>query len=254
MSNDALETEGASGQAENFNLRIANALKGLLEHRAAEKGLSLNKEIILRLRLTQQQDEQGYGEMAKLWFQQSIGFNERIDKLRRKTQFKLRLPADLKDYLDKTATVNGFSLNQEIAFRLEWTKHQDEQISAPESIATNKVEVCQPASHESPPTQSSRHKSVQFNQRITEAMKAYLTSEAASHGQSVNQEINERLDLSKLPYAQYHSKREKVAHDEAAALRLLHLAQSHWGLSEEVKADLRTVAMAALELSRGLRD
>ena len=122
MSNDALETEGASGQAENFNLRIANALKGLLEHRAAEKGLSLNKEIILRLRLTQQQDEQGYGEMAKLWFQQSIGFNERIDKLRRKTQFKLRLPADLKDYLDKTATVNGFSLNQEIAFRLEWTK------------------------------------------------------------------------------------------------------------------------------------
>ena len=58
MSNDALETEGASGQAENFNLRIANALKGLLEHRAAEKGLSQNKEIILRLRLTQQQDEQ----------------------------------------------------------------------------------------------------------------------------------------------------------------------------------------------------
>lgn len=46
MSNDALETEGASGQAENFNLRIANALKGLLEHRAAEKGLSLNKEIM----------------------------------------------------------------------------------------------------------------------------------------------------------------------------------------------------------------
>ena len=198
----------ASGQAENFNLRIGECLlKGLLEHRAAEKGLGLNKEIILRLRLTQQQDEQGYGEMAKLWFQQSIGFNERIDKLRRKTQFKLRLPADLKDYLDKTATVNGFSLNQEIAFRLEWTKHQDEQISAPESIATNKVEVCQPASHESPPTQSSRHKSVQFNLRITEAMKAYLTSEAASHGQSVNQEIKARPEQA--AHAQYHLKCER---------------------------------------------
>ena len=45
MSNDALETEGASGQAENFNLRIANALKGLLEHNSDERKVAQLKQL-----------------------------------------------------------------------------------------------------------------------------------------------------------------------------------------------------------------
>ncbi|RDE61036.1 Arc family DNA-binding protein [Aeromonas veronii] len=100
--------------------------------------------------------------------------------------------------------------------------------------------------NEMPPKAQSRNKNRQYNLRLPDDLKAYLQQQADLRGVSLNQEITQRLSISKEQQDLMNGIQAGGVNELDSAIRqVLLMADSHWGLNDEIKEQLRRVAAAA---------